>query len=67
MRQLTKQETNILGLACSGLKNFEIANRLGIAKSTVDSALYSAYNKLNARNRIEAVLKALRFGLITTS
>jgi DNA-binding CsgD family transcriptional regulator len=55
MRSLTKREREILGLCSSGLRSQEIADKLGIAKRTVDFHLQNVFNKLGVRNRIEAL------------
>ena len=57
---ITKRERSVLALVARGLTNREIADHLGIPLSRVKTLLYSACNKLSARNRIEAVFFAIR-------
>lgn len=54
---LSKREMEILKLAELGLKNSEIADKLYIAKVTVEKTLSSSYKKLNVSNRMEAINK----------
>jgi DNA-binding CsgD family transcriptional regulator len=51
---LTSQEHKVLLLVVEGLTSNEIARRLGIAPSTVNTHVRSAKHKLGARTRIEA-------------
>jgi len=52
---LTHREREILGLIRAGKKNQEIADLLAIGVSTVQKHIQNAYEKLGARNRIEAL------------
>ncbi len=61
---LTRREAEILQLAANGLETMEIANSLAISRTTVQQALTTSYQKLNADNRLDAVLKAARHGLV---
>ena len=58
MEQLTRRQDEILRLAAQGLRNQEIAAQLGISYQTVKNTLKRVYSKLEARNRIEAILKS---------
>lgn len=51
---LTWRELQLLMLMAEGLKNQEIANRLGISSHTVRTHLYNSFAKIGARNRLEA-------------
>jgi len=62
--KLSKRELQILGMAARGLSNREIAERLEITQRTVKSYLTELFSKLNVRSRTEAVLFALRTGMI---
>jgi DNA-binding NarL/FixJ family response regulator len=62
---LTRRETEVLGLLAQGLANKVVAARLGITEATVKTHIAAVYEKLNARNRAEAVVAAARQGLIT--
>jgi DNA-binding CsgD family transcriptional regulator len=52
---LTAREHDVLELVRTRLRDDEIAERLGIARSTVALLLRSAMDKLEARTRLEAV------------
>jgi DNA-binding CsgD family transcriptional regulator len=51
--QLTHRERDIAKLAAVGLSNSEIADRLVIARRTVDNHLHQVYAKLGIRGRAE--------------
>jgi DNA-binding NarL/FixJ family response regulator len=52
---LSAREKQILGMVVMGYMNCDIANQLYLAESTVKSHLSSAFLKLGARSRSEAV------------
>lgn len=62
---LTPREREVLTLLARGLANKVIAARLGITEHTVKTHIAAVYEKLDARNRAEAVVAAARQGLIT--
>lgn len=62
---LTERELEVLQLLGCGLSNAEIARRLGITQPTVKFHVTSVLVKFNATNRTEAVLAALRHGVIS--
>ncbi len=62
---ITPRELEVLSLLAQGLRNKEIANRLGIVERTVKFHVGSILGKLNAGNRTEAVSTAVQQGLIT--
>jgi len=61
---LTKRETAVLRLLGEGLRNKEIANRLGISDQTVQSHIQSVFAKLGVSERTKAVRVALERGLV---
>jgi DNA-binding CsgD family transcriptional regulator len=54
---LSARECEVVQLVAAGLRNEEIADRLGVARSTVATLLRSAMAKLDARTRVELVAK----------
>ncbi|MCG3209700.1 MAG: Transcriptional regulatory protein DegU [Anaerolineae bacterium] len=61
---LTERELEVLKLVARGLTNIAIARQLDLSDRTVQGHLANIYAKLQAANRTEAVLKALRRGWI---
>jgi len=61
---LTPREVQVLELLAEGLPNKAIAVRLGISDQTVKFHVSSISSKLGARNRTDAVRRAVRRGLI---
>lgn len=59
---LTERETAVLRLLARGATNLQIAETLNIAAVTVRTHVSHILGKLGARNRVEAVLHALRSG-----
>jgi DNA-binding NarL/FixJ family response regulator len=55
---LTPREVDIVRLVGAGLGNKEIANRLGVAVTTVRTHLSSVYDKLRPASRVELALYA---------
>jgi len=61
---LTDREIEILGCIASGRSNKEISSSLFISESTVKGHINRLMTKLHARDRTEAVVAALKRGLI---
>jgi len=61
---LTRREQEVLQLFANGKSTVEVARALTISQKTVKNHLTSIYQKLNVRDRTEAVLLAVRMGLI---
>jgi DNA-binding NarL/FixJ family response regulator len=55
---LTSRERDVLGLLLEGLTNAEIAERLFISPSTAKVHVRHILEKLGARTRLEAVVRA---------
>lgn len=62
---ITSRETEVLQLMYRGLKNSEIASQLEISDGTTRNYTSSIYEKLDVRNRVEAIQKSLELGLIS--
>jgi DNA-binding NarL/FixJ family response regulator len=62
---LSEREFDVLRLAARGLPNKEIARRLGLSIRTVHSHLANIFTKMQVGSRTEAVLLALREGIIS--
>jgi DNA-binding NarL/FixJ family response regulator len=63
-RELTPREAEILKLLATGLANRQIAHRLRISDKTVRNHLSNLYDKLGIYDRLQAVLVAVRTGLV---
>ena len=61
---LTQREREVLALVGRGLTNQEIAETLFTSTSTVKLCLHRACTKMNARNRAQAVILAMKQGLL---
>jgi two-component system, NarL family, response regulator DevR len=62
--RLSGQELSVLQLVAEGLTNSEIGVRLHLSRHTIKEYLSHAMRKLEASNRLEAVLEAKRLGLL---
>ena len=61
-RALTAREKEVLHLMCAGYSNKEIGDLLALAEGTVKNHVSNLLQKLEARDRTQAVLKALQQG-----
>ena len=61
---LSARELEVLRLLAAGCSNKEIANELVIAIGTAKRHIANIFDKLDARNRTEAVAKARQLGLL---
>ena len=64
IRPLTERETEILNLLAKFKENSEIARELNVSESTVKAHIMSILNKLGTYSRSQAVIVALKNGLI---
>jgi LuxR family maltose regulon positive regulatory protein len=61
---LTDRELEVLRLIAEGYSNTEISQRLFLALSTVKGHNLKIFNKLQAHNRTESVVRARKLGLL---
>jgi two-component system, NarL family, response regulator DegU len=61
---ISKREEEVLQLVADGLSTSEVAGQLYISIKTVKNHLASIYEKLDSRDRTQAVLRAVRMGII---
>ena len=62
---LTGRELEILKLVALGMSNKEIAERLLISQRTIKAHLTNIFNKLNVASRSEAIVRGLKWGLVS--
>lgn len=63
---LTKTEVKVLDMLGSGLSNKELAMELNCSVKTIKNHLNSAFHKLSVTSRTEAVVKAIKLGIISS-
>ncbi len=63
---LTPREREVLALLGEGLANPQIAERMGLAPSTVKDHVRAVLGKLGGLNRVQAAIVADRAGLVTS-
>lgn len=61
---LTEREEEVLRLLAQGLTNREIARRAHLAEGTVKNYVSAILNKIGARDRTQAALRAQELGLL---
>jgi len=61
---LSSREAEVLQMFADGCSTVEVGERLYISAKTVKNHLASIYEKLDARDRTQAVLTAVRMGII---
>jgi DNA-binding NarL/FixJ family response regulator len=61
---ITKREEEVLQRIADGCSTSEVAAQLFISQKTVKNHLASIYQKLDARDRTQAVLQAVRMGIV---
>jgi DNA-binding NarL/FixJ family response regulator len=63
LTNLTERETEVLRLVVQGASNREIADKLVITEGTVKSHISNILNRLDARDRTQAAVIAVKHGL----
>jgi DNA-binding NarL/FixJ family response regulator len=61
---ISPREVEVLQLIADGLSTPEVASQLFISQKTVKNHLASIYEKLDARDRTQAVVTAVRRGIV---
>jgi DNA-binding NarL/FixJ family response regulator len=61
---ISPREVEVLQLIADGLSTPEVAGQLYISQKTVKNHLASIYEKLDARDRTQAVVTAVRMGIV---
>jgi len=61
---ITRREVEVLQAIADGNSPVEVASQLYISQKTVKNHLASIYQKLDARDRTQAVVNAMRMGII---
>ncbi len=64
-RLVSRREEEVLQLIADGCSTSEVADRMYISQKTVKNHLASIYQKLEARDRTQAVLQAVRLGIVS--
>lgn len=62
--ELSKRECEVLQLMTAGISNLEIAEALNITEGTVKSHINNILSKLNVSDRTQAVIAALKRGIV---
>ena len=63
--QLSPRESEVLRLLAEGLGVAAIARQLYVSESTAKTHISKIYEKLGAANRAQAIMNAIRAGLLS--
>jgi len=63
--QLSPREMEVIGEVAAGGANKQVADRLGVSEETVKTHMKSILSKLGANDRLQAVVIAMRRGIIS--
>ena len=64
--QLTSRERDVVKLLCDGYSNREIASTLFLSEPTVKTHVAHIASKVDARDRLQIVVKAYRSNVLKT-
>lgn len=64
IERMTEREEDVLKLLAAGLSNKDIASKLSLSEGTVKNHISVILDKLHANDRTQAVLTALKRGLV---
>ena len=64
METLTPREVEVVRTLATGLSTPEISAKLGITRNTLRTHVHNIMGKLGARSKLEAVLAAIRLGIV---
>jgi LuxR family maltose regulon positive regulatory protein len=62
--KLSVKEREILSLVSAGMRNREVARKLGMTEGSIKWYMQQVYDKIGTRRRLQAVERARQFGLI---
>jgi LuxR family maltose regulon positive regulatory protein len=62
--KLSVKEREILTLVSAGMRNREVAKKLGMTEGSIKWYMQQVYDKIGTRRRLQAVERARQFGLI---
>ena len=65
LAQLTPRERELLQLLAEGLNDAAMAERLGISPKTVRNYMVNLLDKLGVHSRLQALVRAAHYGLVT--
>ena len=65
--ELSKREREVIQLMTAGMSNLEIGEALTITESTVKSHINNILSKLNVNDCIQAIIIALKRGIVSLS
>lgn len=64
LRALTTRELSVLELACAGMSDDEMGERLSCASATAEKHRQNLMRKLGARDRTELIILGIRMGIV---
>ena len=63
--KLSPRELEVLAYVSAGYDNLKISAHLGICERTVKAHMSALYRKLNVENRAQAIVQALKRGIVS--